>query len=490
MKLFKTIIALAFSATLASCNSSNEGEKSIQLYCASGIKDPVEEIAKLYQQKYNVRVDIQYGGSGTLLSNLQIAKRGDLYLAADDSYLTIAKDKDLVKEVQPLAQMFPGIIVKKGNPKNIKSIQDLANKDIKVSLANPEAAAIGQLFKEICEKSNCWDAIEANAKVFKPTVNDIVTDVHIGVVDACVGWDATVEQYDDLEFISITNDESDKRTIEVGVLTYSKQSVEALKFLRFMSSPEFGNPSFEKYGFKSIKGDAWSETPNVVLLSGGLNRLAVDPVLQRFEEREGVEINRIYNGCGVLVSQIRAGTRLDAYLTCDTTYMSMVDSLFTNINTLTQTDIIIITQKGNPKNITNLKDLKKEGLKIGVCNPKQSALGFLVTKLLKERGLWDDIYKNICSQTPTADLLVNQLRTGSLDAAIVYISNVTKVKDKVEIIKIEGKGNKAVQNYGIVKESSNGWLMKRLLEELYTDSSIESFDKNGMVFIGGDAMKD
>lgn len=485
MKFFKFIATLAIFITLVACKgSSSEGEKTIQLYCASGIKNPVAEIAKLYHEKYNVRVDIQYGGSGTLLSNLQIAKKGDLYIAGDDSYLTIAKDKGLIAEIQPLAQMLPVIIVKKGNPKGIKGIEDLSNKQIKVSLGNPGATAIGQLFKEICQKTNSWNAIEANAKVFKPTVNDIVTDVHIGAVDACVGWDATAKQYDDLEIISIGNDESIKRTIEVGVLSYSEKATEALKFLRFMSSPEFGNPVFAKHGFTPIEGDTWAENPKVVLLSGGLNRLSVEPTIQRFEAREGVEITRIYNGCGVLVSQIRAGTEHDAYLTCDTSYMTQVEPLFKDINTLTSTKIIIITQKGNPKKINNLKDLTREGLKIGVTNPKQSALGFLVNKLLNEKGLWDGIYPNICSQTPTADLLVNQLRTGSLDAAIVYISNVTKVKDKIEIIDINGPGNTAIQNYGIVKTSSNGWIMKRLLEELYADKSIESFGDNGMIFIG------
>ena len=484
MNRIKIFTLLSILVALVACNEHKQTEKSILLYCASGIKQPVAELAAMYSEKYNVQVNIQYGGSGTLLSNLQIANKGDLYLAGDNSFLNRAKAKGLVKEVQPLSQMLPVIIVKKGNPKNIKSIEDLKRNDVKVSLGNPEACAVGELFKEVCEQSGDWEAIKSNAKVFKPTVNEMAADVEIGSVDACVGWDATVMLYDDLEAVSIGTDETLVRTIEVGVLNASQQPTEALKFLRFLSSQEFGNPTFAKHGFKPIKGDSWSENPKVVLLSGGMNRLAVEPTIQRFEQREGVEITRIYNGCGVLVAQIKAGTDLDAYLTCDTSYLSQVEPMFKDINTLTETKIIIITQKGNPKNIKELSDLTKAGLKVGITNPEQSALGYLVQKLLKQRGLADGVNKNVCSQTPTADMLVNQLRTGALDAALVYISNVTLVKDKIDIVAIDGAGNSAVQNYGIVKKSDNGWIMKRLLEELSAEKSVESYGDNGMVFIG------
>ena len=41
---------------------------------------------------------------------------------------------------------------------------------------------------------------------------------------------------------------------------------------------------------------------------------------------------------------------------------------------------------------------------------------------------------NVRTQTPTADLLVNQMKTGSLDAAIVYRANCSFVKDDLPII--------------------------------------------------------
>ncbi|HIA69630.1 TPA: hypothetical protein EYN98_27040, partial [Candidatus Poribacteria bacterium] len=98
-------------------NSSSSVESPILLYCAAGIKPPVAEVAKNYETEYGYKVDIQYGGSGTLLNNLKVASTGDLYIAADESYIEIARQQNLVEETIPLAVMTPVIAVPKGNPK-------------------------------------------------------------------------------------------------------------------------------------------------------------------------------------------------------------------------------------------------------------------------------------------------------------------------------------------------------------------------------------
>src|SRR5262245_57417731 len=65
------------------------------VYCAAGIKAPVEALARDYEAAYGIPVQLQFGGSQTLLANMEVSRRGDLYLPADDSYIQLARDKDL-----------------------------------------------------------------------------------------------------------------------------------------------------------------------------------------------------------------------------------------------------------------------------------------------------------------------------------------------------------------------------------------------------------
>lgn len=192
---------------------------NITMYCAAGIKKPVAIAAKTFEKKYGVRVNLEYGGSGTLLSKLSIAKRGDLYLAADQSYIEIARAKGLISEQLPLAYMHPVLAVAKGNPKNIRTINDLFRTDVRIALANPEAASIGKLTKKILLTAGIWEKVKVQvvAKgVFKPTAPDVTNDVELGGVDVAVTWDALVNQYPKVEPVSVPEFDVAKKNVTIG----------------------------------------------------------------------------------------------------------------------------------------------------------------------------------------------------------------------------------------------------------------------------------
>ncbi len=472
-------IVLTFSLQIMSSCTPTQEKDVLVMYCAAGMKPPIEKLAREYEEKYGIRIEIQYGGSGTLLSGLRVTKTGDLYLAADESYMVEAEKQDLIAETQPLATLMPVIAVKKGNPKKLSGIQDLLKEDVSFALANPGAASIGKQTKIILEAHDLWEPVKAAVTVLKPTVNEVANDIHIGSVDAGIIWDATANQYDDLEIIPSEMLKKYKKKVTVGVLNSTEKPTEALKFLRFLSSKEFGNPTFQSMGFEAISGDHWDEKPTILLFSGGVNRMAVEATIQAFEAREGVNVERVYNGCGILVSQINSGQRPDAYLTCDISFMDQVQDKFMDITDISNTKILIAVKKDNPKGIKDLNDLIKSKMRIGVCNPEQSALGALTKRLLEPMGIWEKMQPNIYVQTPTADLLVNQLRTGSLDAVIVYEANISQVRDKLTIIPIDDPHAMAFQNYGIGQNSEYYWLLSRLLKAITSDASKQNFLSHG-----------
>ena len=327
--------------------------------------------------------------------------------------------------------------------------------------------------------SKQWDSLKANTTVFMPTVTEVANSVKLDAVDASIIWDATANQYDELEIVSIPLFNNYVKNITIGVLESSKQPTEALKFLRYLSASDRGLPVFDALGYKAITGDVWDETPELLFYSGGVNRLAIDKTVEAFKKREGVKISSVYNGCGILVSQMKSGQQPDAYLSCDISFMTQVEDRFNDITDISKTDIVIAVKKGNPKSIQSLKDLTQDDLKLGICNHELSALGSLTKRLLEGQNIWESVYKNVKTQTPTADLLVNQLRTDALDAVVVYEANVSQIKDKLDIVRLTEKQAIALQNFGISNDSKNKYLTKRLLEALTNDTSKKVFLDNG-----------
>src|SRR5687768_15666994 len=85
------------------------------LFCAAGLKAPVSAALADYEQEFpDVEVDVNYSGSGQLMANVELGQPGDLFLAADASYVDAAHAKGLVAERLKLATIVPVLAVKKG----------------------------------------------------------------------------------------------------------------------------------------------------------------------------------------------------------------------------------------------------------------------------------------------------------------------------------------------------------------------------------------
>lgn len=479
------------SSTAPGTDGAGLAGEPLIFYCAAGIKPPVEEAVAAFTVECGIPVRLQYAGSGTLLSNIEVTGTGDLYIAGDNSFIDTARQKRLVAETIPLAGLRPVIAVAKGNPKRISGPRDLLRDDVRVALGNPGAAAVGERTKKALTSLGLWASTEQAVKargVFKPTVNEVANDVKIGTVDAGIVWDATVRQYPELESACpLSNRESHAAQVTVGILVGSTRPTQALRLARFLSAPTRGGTFLSRHGYIPATGDPWSESPEILLLSGGVNRPAIEETLRAFERREGCRVTRVYNGCGILVAQMKAGERPDAYFACDASFMGQVRDLFLDACDISETDIIIAVPKGNPRSIESLRDLASTGMKVGAANPKQSALGALTVRMLSDAGLLEAVMANVRSQTPTADLLVNQLRTETLDAVIVYEANVAHVREHLDLVRIDLPSAKAVQPFAVSRDTKYPLLTQRLLSAIRSVDSRRRYLGSGFRWLADEA---
>jgi len=461
------------------------GAPTLTVYCAAGLKKPVEAIAEQYQREEHVEVRLQYGGSGTLLSQLRVAKQGDVFIAADDGSVADARKAGVIREVLPLAKQKPVIGVRAGNPKNIRAIADLLRDDVKVALANPEAASISRVAKSALGET--WAKLANRAAVMKPTVTEIAADLSLGAVDAAIVWDATVAQFKATQPIEVPEFATRSENASACVLSFCAQPAAALRFARYLSAPEKGGAIFKANGFTLAGGDKWADKPELILYSGGVNRPAVEGLLKKFADREGVSVTTVFNGCGILCASMKTMGDAsnpkfpDAYYACDICFVPPVADVFPEAVVLTETEIGIVVRKGNPRGVKTLADLAQAGLKVGLCNAEQSTLGYMTRGMLKSSGLVESVRKNVVVETPTADLLVNQMRAGALDAAIVYRVNVQAAATEfLDFLPIQHEGAKAMQPFSVRNTSPNYHLGQRLLAFLQANRA--EFEQSGFTW--------
>ena len=492
-----SLVVLAGLGYLLTCfTSKNLGPdgktRELMVFCAAGMRVPAEQIAKDYQAEFGVTIRYQYGGSNSLLSQLEVSKLGDLYLAADESYINIAQEKKLVAEIFPLARMHAVIAVPFGNPAKVQTVDDLLRQDLRVALANPDQAAMGKITRECMIQVGKWEKLEKRVRedgVFKPTVNDVANDIVLGSVDAGVVWDAVAQQTDHrnpskIEIVRVPEFTTGSVKISVGVLTSTKSPRAALHFARYLAAQDRGLPVFEKQGYQPVAGDLWSDNVQLTFFAGAVNRRVLEPIVKEFEQRHGVEVLTLFNGCGILTAQMRAlgdNTQAgspDAFMACDVHYMNVVDDLFQERANISDVPIIIVVQPGNPKGIASLEDLVKPGIRLAIGQPEQCTIGVLSRRLLEDANLYKQAMKSsVVTQTATSSLLISSIVTGAADAALVYRSDAQAENKKVEILPLNSPLAQAIQPYGIAKTSQHKHLGRLLFQAI--SRSRQSFESVG-----------
>lgn len=455
---------------------------TLLVYCAAGTRPAMQQIVDQYQQEFDVRVQIQYSGSNTLLSQIEVANSGDVYIAADDTYIELGQQRGLVKEALPFARQRPVIAVRKGNPLKIAGIDDLLK--VRYGLGNFDQAAIGKVTRRLLEASGHWERIKARTLVFKPTVPEVANDIKLGTVDAGIIWDATLNNYPELEAIRCPELDAGVANISVGILTATNRSKRALHFARYLAAPEKGQKILKSKGFETCPGDPWADVPEITFFSGTVNRAAIEPAIEAFRNREGVVVNTTYNGCGFLTGTMKqldkqstAGGFPDAFMACDVYYMNQVSDWFPDSVNVSDTQVVIVVPKGNPKNITSLDDLAKSGVRLSVGQPKQCTVGVLSDKLIDESDLAEQIRANVVAQKPSSAMLVPDVVTGSVDATLAYATDAKKESSRTETIAIDSASAVAIQPFGVAKSTPYKQLSKRLFETVAASKT--SFEDAG-----------
>lgn len=490
--------------------ASKQIVRTIQLLAAAGLREPIQEIASRYEAECGVKVDIQFGGSNSLLSLIKVDRLStpDLLLVADESYTQQAVESNLAKEVLSIAVQRPCIIVQKNSTIQIRSLDDLMVPGRRLSIGNPDQAAIGKVVRQALQKtptadgSNQWKRLESQVLqhgVYKPTVNEVANDVRIGAVDAGIVWTATVSSpayKESLRVIELPELSSESEIVSMAVLSSSPQPTEALKFARYVSARNRGLEVFRSHGLEVSEGDDWVVRPEINFFCGAVNRRVIEPILEKFQEREGVVVNTVYDGCGILTGRMKTIQNQDQslgfpdlYMACDRFYLDNVKQWFQEDVDISDIEIVIVVPKGSAL-VSSPADLLKPGIRVSIGQPDQCTIGALTKRLLDRDGIYESLMKKQLDPGETvvekssSALLVPDVLTGHVDAAIAYLSDVMPNREKVDIVHFAAGNNIAVQPLSVASNSRHKQLLRRFYEAVYREAS--SFESQGFHFRHGD----
>jgi molybdate transport system substrate-binding protein len=238
--------------------STIENVESLFVYCGAGMRKPMDEIGLLFEEENGISVNYNYAGSNTLLSQMELTQKGDIYMPGATYYFDVAREKGFTDYEQLIAYHVPVIAVPKGNPANITSLDDLAKSGVKVILGDSKAVAIGKLGDTLLKDNGIYEDVEKNVVARGATVNELVVYISMDQGDASIIWEDLVVNNEKIESVAINSQKNIIKIIPVGTLSFSNKNDAAKKFVDFVASDK-GKTIFEKHGFTTYPNKKYEE---------------------------------------------------------------------------------------------------------------------------------------------------------------------------------------------------------------------------------------
>ena len=246
----------------AAAAEPKEAGKLITIFCGAAGRPPIEEVADAFEKQHDCVVARAYGGSGTVLSQMIIGETGDVYIPGSDDFMDIAEGKGVILpgSRKIVCYLVPGICVQKGNPKGIRTLDDLTKPGIKVGIGNPKAVCLGDIALRIFDEAGIADKVEPNILTHADSCGQVATLLKLKKVDAVIGWDVfTSWAPDQIDFIAVPEKLAHRRSIPAAVARFTKNQALAQEFVDFIADSEQSRTSFRKHGYTVEKPKQASE---------------------------------------------------------------------------------------------------------------------------------------------------------------------------------------------------------------------------------------
>lgn len=243
IKLLSVILCIL---VLTGCNKSSENELTISV--ATSLSNPINKIIKEYENENNVKVNINFGGSGTLKSQIENGADVCAYFSANEKFMDELVEKNIVKEDEinvPISNSL--VLIKSDKCKyDIKSLEDLLKYDVTMAIGQIDTVPAGQYAKESLEKLNIFNEIKDKlvyGKDISAVKNYVETsEVDLGIVYKSDSIDLKNSQvvleipqnlHEKINYTlaPINNSEDGKKIIEFINSKYSKKILREYGFL-------------------------------------------------------------------------------------------------------------------------------------------------------------------------------------------------------------------------------------------------------------------
>ncbi len=249
---WRAVAALAVAALCSSCGTSAPASTSpsavsgtITVFAASSLTAAYTAIGRDFEKaRPGSMIKLSFGGSSTLVAQIQQGAIGDIFASADQPNMQKAVDAGLVAESPSIfAHNRLEIVVGAGNPKHITGLSNLAQSGLIVVLCAP-AVPCGRYAAQALQKAG----MTVKPASQETDVKAVVSKVALGEADAGIVYVTDVKAAGSgVQGVEIPLSLNVVADYPVAILKDCQNAPLAKAFVSYLLGA--GQPTLARYGF-------------------------------------------------------------------------------------------------------------------------------------------------------------------------------------------------------------------------------------------------
>lgn len=238
---------------LANCrsetrNSGSPGELTVA--AAADLTPAFEELGKLFQDKYKIKVTYTFGSTGMLAQQIENGAPVDIFAAANVSYVDRLESEGLIVPGSKFIYARGRITlwVPKESNIRVERLNDLTRDEVKrIAIANPDHAPYGTAAREAFESAGIWAAVQPKL-VYAENIRQTLQYAQTGNVEVAIVA-LSLSKQSDGRWTLIPEELHKPLNQALSIIKETKNEVGARQYSDFLRGPE-GRAVLSKYGFE------------------------------------------------------------------------------------------------------------------------------------------------------------------------------------------------------------------------------------------------
>ena len=220
----------------------------IDVLCGGSFRGPMEELARRFEEETGIKALLNFGQSEDHLPQVKLKAGGDAFVS-HDPYMDYTKDADALTRFVAVGYVAPVLVVAKGNPHEVKAVEDLGKQGLRVVLPNPEFSTCGEMVFALLDKKGIEQPVLANVgNAQVRSHSEVATLIRLKKRDAGIMWNGVAHNWlDDVEIVPTPYEYDDEIRVGVMGLSYSEKPELVERFLKF--ADEHGQKVFTEFGY-------------------------------------------------------------------------------------------------------------------------------------------------------------------------------------------------------------------------------------------------